>query len=117
MNRKVCCDICGAELGMISLATLAVPLKAEMFESISPGQLPPPFLPGQGWLDFRCWQCHNRPQLYSEQVTFINDNYSKKIVDVKELMQKRSTGFTCECGNLYQHASSLKRHKEKCTWN
>ena len=111
MNRKVCCDICGTELGMIDTDKVSVPLKAEMFSSMDvKHEIPPPFLPGQEWLDFRCLQCKHRPFHEPDQITLINDNYSKEIFKI--LPQPT---YACEkCGKEYQHKSSLSRHRSNC---
>ena len=104
---KLLCAYCFEPIATIKVNELSVPFKPEMFKSIdSVHEIPPPFPEGVEWIDMKCPICKLRP-FYSEDRITIQDDSGKRDIKI-------SDGFKCDiCGNIYQHESSLIRHKKE----
>jgi len=109
MKYTFVCEICSTPLGTVNLEDLSVPMKAEMFHSLDASRgIPVPFQPILDFMSFRCRQCKARPFKTHNHITILDDNGFRKSVNIA------GKEFKCEqCGNTYQHESSLSRHKKE----
>ena len=122
------CEICSTELGKVNLEDLSVPMKPEMFQSLDASRgIPVPFQPILDFSLFRCRQCKKRPFKTANYITILKNGFTKRL-DINKIDIERKTKeanqakidamfeeeFICKCGNVYQHESSLSRHKRNC---
>ena len=110
--KRMICEFCRTEIGRFDTEKIKLPLSPDMFTSIDERHgIPAPFPAEQKtWMDFRCPVCVLRPMQTEEKISCyddkgFNDTFIVKIVD--------NETYECEtCGNIYQHESSLIRHRK-----
>ena len=71
--------------------------------------------------EYLCEQCDYHTSRLSQYDRHLLTAKHKMLTDVDinvdNLVPKSSKAFTCECGNTYNFASGLSRHKKKCQYN
>jgi len=113
-----------SEVAVIDQDKLQLPLKADMFLPLDPAHdQTPPFITDEWRYMFHraCgmypWPYNVHPVLGPSRI--LTDEGIIDIPDTLPIPGEIITtvkSYVCDCGNIYQHPSSLSRHKKECKW-
>jgi hypothetical protein len=65
---------------------------------------------------YTCEKCNFKCSKISNYDTHILTAKHKILSNPNEKMPKNTKAFSCSCGKIYKHSSTLSAHKKKCTY-